>query len=75
MSVDSAKAFLKKMAQDSALRANVDGAKDNAAREKIAQEAGFSFSKEELDQVIPGASKLTPGAELSDADLEAVAGG
>ncbi len=73
MSVESAKSFLKKVSKDKDFATKLSGAGSDDARKKVAQDAGFSFSKAELDQIAPGSS--AKGAELSDKDLEAVAGG
>jgi len=69
MSVESAKAFLAKFNSDSDFRAKLEGAGDAAATQAIVKEAGFEFSKAELKECAAASS------ELSDADLEKVAGG
>jgi predicted ribosomally synthesized peptide with nif11-like leader len=69
MSVESAKAFLAKFNSDSDFRAKLEGAGDAAATQAIVKEAGFEFSKAELKECAAASS------ELSDADLENVAGG
>ncbi|MCK5539286.1 MAG: Nif11-like leader peptide family RiPP precursor [Deltaproteobacteria bacterium] len=70
MSVQSAKDFLKKFSKDSDFRTKLESAADDAARQALTKAAGFDFSKAELQEVTGGGS-----AELSDDDLEKVAGG
>jgi len=70
MSVESAKAFLERMKSDSAFRESVVGAQDDAERNKLVVEAGFEFTKEEIDQ-----ARSEFQGELSDEDLRLVAGG
>ena len=69
MSVESAKNFLKKFAKDDDFRAQLEKAADLEARQVITKAAGFDFTKAELHECV-GAS-----SELSDDDLENVAGG
>ena len=68
MSVESAKEFLKKLAKDEAFKKSIESASDEE-KQKIVKEAGFDFTKDEIKEVVGGSS------ELSDADLEKVAGG
>ena len=70
MSVESAKAFLERMKSDSAFRQSVLGAKDDAERNELVVEAGFEFTKEEIDQ-----ARSEFQGELNDEELRLVAGG
>ena len=69
MSVESAKNFLKKFAKDDDFRAQLEKAADLEARQVIAKAAGFDFTKAELHECV------SANSELSDDDLENVAGG
>ena len=67
MSVESAKKFLEKYKSDEAFAKSVNEAKSAEERNKIILGAGFDFTQAELNEC--------RGGELSDADLDAVAGG
>jgi predicted ribosomally synthesized peptide with nif11-like leader len=69
MSVASAKAFLAKMKEDKSFAEKFKGVTDAEVTKKMLDDGGFSFNKEEL-KVAAAAS-----GELSDDELEAVAGG
>lgn len=71
MSVESAKAFLEKLAKDPELRKRLEQAPDTEARRQIAKEEGFQFTKDDFK----AATGIHPDDALSDADLDAVAGG
>ncbi|HHY28044.1 MAG TPA: Nif11-like leader peptide family natural product precursor [Desulfitobacterium dehalogenans] len=66
MSIESAKAFMEKMKTDQDFAKKVMAAKDAEERRVLVKEEGFDFSTAELKEV---------GAELSDSELDAVAGG
>lgn len=66
MSVESAKVFMEKMKTDQDFAKKVMECKDAEARKALVKAEGFDFSAEELKEV---------GAELSDSELDAVAGG
>ncbi|MHB9094532.1 MAG: Nif11-like leader peptide family natural product precursor [Eubacteriales bacterium] len=66
MSIESAKAFLAKMKTDGEFAKKVTGCKDAAERRTLVKQAGFEFTNGEIKQV---------GGELSDSELDAVAGG
>lgn len=66
MSIESAKAFIEKVKTDAEFAKKVKECKDAEARKSFAQAAGFDFTKAEIEQV---------GSELSDEQLDAVAGG
>jgi predicted ribosomally synthesized peptide with nif11-like leader len=73
MSVDSAKRFLEVLKKDQALQKRLGTAGDAEEVTRLAvalgAERGFSFTVEELPATIEN------GSELSDEDLESVAGG
>lgn len=71
MALDSAKDFMKKFETDADFRSNVLKAPSDEERQKVVQQAGFSFTKGEIAQVI----KEKQEAELSEDQLKAVAGG
>ncbi|ANT64025.1 Nif11-like leader peptide family natural product precursor [Prosthecochloris sp. CIB 2401] len=50
MSQSSAAEFLKNMKTDSTLADNVNNAADKDARWQVIREAGYSFTREELDK-------------------------
>ncbi len=70
MSVKSAKALMEKIKSDPKFGKKIEDAKDNKARMAIIRSAGFDFTQEEMKQAVKPAE-----GELSDEDLEAVAGG
>ncbi len=71
MSVQSAKDFVAKVNGDKSLADSLGSAADDDARRKIAADAGFDFTKAEMKEALSeGNSK-----QLSDADLDTVAGG
>lgn len=72
MSVESAKAFVGKLAEDAELRSKVEGAADDGARRQVAKDAGFDFTRDEMKQAA-GQSKNR--GELSEDELSSVAGG
>lgn len=72
MSVESAKEFLKKLQEDAGLKKAIEEAKEDTAKvKKIVEDAGFSFTKQELEE----AMGVTGSQELTEEDLEKVAGG
>ena len=66
MSLDSAKAFIEKMKSDEAFRNRVLSIEDVAGRLALISSEGFDCTEAEIKQV---------SQELSDDQLEAVAGG
>lgn len=66
MSVESAKAFVKKMKTDEDFYKKVNGCKDAEERKAFVKKGGFDFTAEELKKV---------SESLSDEELDAVAGG
>ena len=66
MSEEQLKAFLEKVKADASLQEKLKAAADNDAVTAIAKEAGFSISGDDLNK-----TKF----ELSDEELEGVAGG
>lgn len=71
MSVQDAKAFVKKIASDEAFRAKMEQAKSDEDRKAIVKGAGLDFTKAELESVMPQIGK----GKISEKDLEGVAGG
>ena len=67
MSEEQLKAFLEKVKDDTSLQEKLKAAADADAVLAIAKEAGFSISADDL--------KNTPTTELSDEELEDLAGG
>ena len=74
MSEEQLKAFLEKVKGDTSLQEKLKAAVDANAVTAIAKEAGFSISADGLKRT---QSKLSEGelAELSEGELEGVAGG
>ena len=66
MSEEQLKAFLEKLKDDSSLQEKLKAASDADAASAIAKEAGFSISADDLKNA---------QSELSDEELEGVAGG
>ena len=66
MSEEQLKAFLEKVKSDTNLQEKLKAADDAEAVAEIAKEAGFSISVDDITQA---------QSELSDQDLEGVAGG
>ena len=67
MSEEQLKAFLEKVKADTSLQERLKAAADNDAVVSIAKEAGFSISTDEFTKA--------QSTELSDEELEGVAGG
>ena len=70
MSVADATTFLKKFKEDDALRAQIAAATTGEAKQAIVKELGLHFTKAEMHE-----AEKAGGSELSDADLDKVAGG
>ena len=68
MSIESAKDFYEKVQKDDALRTKLEGA-TKEDRPQIIKDAGFDFTKAEMQEVASG------NAELSADDLANVTGG
>jgi len=66
MSVESAKKFIEKVKADEAFAKKVKECKDSEARLAFAKASGFDFTAEEIKGL---------KTELSDDELDAVAGG
>ncbi len=69
MSVQAAKDFVAKIEGDKSLAGSLESAADDDARRKIAADAGFDFTKAEMREALSGSK------QLSDEDLDTVAGG
>lgn len=76
MSTEHAKAFFKAVATDDNFRSQLQSAKTNEERAATMRAAGYNLTPEEsqqlLNQIIEAAAI---GSSLSEAELEAVAGG
>ena len=70
MSEDQLSALLAKLKEDAGLREKLQGAADLDAAVALAKEAGFDVSKADWIK-----RQATDALELSDAELEGVAGG
>ena len=66
MSVESAKLFIEKLKTDEGFAKKVKECKDSEARISLVKESGFDFTIEEIKGI---------QGELSDDELDAVAGG
>lgn len=66
MSLESAKSFMERMKNDEDFKNKVVECKDSEVRMKYVQEAGFNFTAEDMELA---------GAELSEEDIMAIAGG
>ena len=73
MSEEQLKAFLEKVKTDASLQEKLKAAADNDAVAAIAKDAGFSISADDLD--LKNDLKNAPSRELSEEELEGVAGG
>jgi predicted ribosomally synthesized peptide with nif11-like leader len=71
MSIEQAKAFIEKLDNDKTFLKEVAGAGSDETRMELAKTAGFDFSAEEFASAMAEAT----GAELSDEELDSVAGG
>jgi predicted ribosomally synthesized peptide with nif11-like leader len=70
MTEDQIQAFIAAFQSNTSLQERLKSAADSEAIVAIAKEAGFAISKEDVDKYRGQQTK-----ELSDSDLEAVAGG
>ena len=66
MSMELAKAFMKRMKVDEDFRKNVTECKDAESRKNFVKSQGFDFTAEDMELV---------RAELSEEDIMAIAGG
>ncbi len=66
MSMESAKAFMERMNTDEDFRNKVNECKDQEARKAFVKQAGFNFTKDDLDLA---------KVELNEGDLSSVVGG
>lgn len=74
MSVQSAKDFLKKLDAEPDLLAQFKNAPNPDTRHKMAKDAGFEFTSDEFKQAADEMA-ATAGQELTQEQLQAVAGG
>jgi predicted ribosomally synthesized peptide with nif11-like leader len=79
MSIENAQKFRSVVAGSPALAKQILAAKNRdeflAAAVKLGAENGLQFTTEEAVQVMDAAEQATKGGELSDSQLEGVAGG
>ena len=76
MSEEQLKAFLEKVKADTSLQEKLKAAGDANAGAAIAKEAGFIISADDLTNLLTKSqSELADMLELSDQELEGVAGG
>jgi predicted ribosomally synthesized peptide with nif11-like leader len=73
--VIAAERFYQKASDDPVLFKRVNGAADEAAVVAIASELGFDCDVQDLKAVLRPHATQSPDGELSDEDLESVAGG
>ena len=66
MSIQSARAFLAKVAEDEEFHKALDGCKSAAEKQQFVRGAGFEFTADEMKAA---------GSELQDADLGVISGG
>lgn len=66
MSIVSAKEYLERLKTDKEFGDKVNSFEDKVARREFVVQSGYSFTKEDMDEI---------GSELSDNELDAVAGG
>lgn len=71
MSLESAKVYLKQFSTDADFRASLESATTPEARKSIINEAGYDFSRDEVQSL---ALEATQG-QLTEQELEAVSGG
>jgi predicted ribosomally synthesized peptide with nif11-like leader len=71
MSVESAKKFVERMLSDAEFRAEVEAKPDPLSKRQFVQSAGYDFDMADIAAVMPQSA----GGELSDQELEGVAGG
>jgi predicted ribosomally synthesized peptide with nif11-like leader len=74
MSVESARAFYERVATDEVFQKQLRNAASDDKRLEIVRAAGYSFTPRQWESVLAQISKSDDG-QLSDADLEAIAGG
>jgi predicted ribosomally synthesized peptide with nif11-like leader len=74
MSIESAKAFYERMATDETFRLQHQNAKADGERRQLVQGAGYDFTPEEWESALAEIAEAAK-SQLSDAELESVAGG
>jgi predicted ribosomally synthesized peptide with nif11-like leader len=71
MSAEGATAFYERVSSDEGFRAKLEAANTRDDKHRIVTEAGYDVSRDDLSTI----RKLAGASELSDEDLEKVAGG
>ncbi len=74
MSIENARAFYERVATDEAFREQLRNVANDEQGQNIIQEAGYDFTPEDWNMMSEQLSQSNE-SELSDAELEAVAGG
>jgi len=74
MSVESARAFYERVATDEVFQKQLRNTASDDKRLEIVRAAGYSFTRQEGEAALAQISK-SDGSQLSDAQLEAIAGG
>lgn len=72
MSSQAALAYVERIRTDAAFRQRVDRAPDDSARAQIARDAGFDVNPDDNPTIVQA---LSAGIELTETELEKVAGG
>ncbi|MCA1994665.1 MAG: Nif11-like leader peptide family natural product precursor [Coleofasciculus sp. S288] len=80
MSMEAVKQFLERVGQDAALQQELNQAiesaeNDRAAAAEVGAKYGYSFSPDEIGQVMEVALTQESGGELNEEELESIAGG
>jgi predicted ribosomally synthesized peptide with nif11-like leader len=81
MSVQDAKAFIGRVMQDEEFARQLVGLETDEARQQFAQDAGYDFTPDDVQQLLPSGVTveqlrgLGAGDELPDEVMEAVVGG
>lgn len=72
MSSQAALAYVERIRTDAAFRQRVDRAPNDDVRAQIARDAGFDVNPDDNETIVQA---LSSGIELTDTELEKVAGG
>lgn len=75
MSIASAKAFYQRMSQDDAFRMPFEAASTKEERQQLIENSGYDFTADEWQTAISDIQADNADGELSEAALEAIAGG
>jgi predicted ribosomally synthesized peptide with nif11-like leader len=75
MSVESAKAFYQRIIEDDAFRSPFETASTKEEKQQIIKDAGYEFTADEWQTAMNDIGIAKSTEELSEAELEAIAGG